>query len=130
MTRITTIQDRTFLFAAAVLELTEELMSRSFPARTIAKQLFRSGTSIGANLEEASGAQSKADFISKCSIATKEARESRYWLKLLLHCRGISASRIDPLLHESDEIVAILTTIVKRAATSSNREKRSDEENR
>jgi len=78
-------------------------------------------TSVGANLEEASAAQSKPDFISKCSIAAKEARETRYWLRLLIAAKGVSKERLTPLIEESDELVAILTTILKKAATSSNR---------
>jgi four helix bundle protein len=115
------IQERSFEFACRIVRLTEHLARRSFVARTIARQLLKSGTSIGANLEEASAAQSKPDFISKCSIAAKEARESRYWLRLLAASRSISAQRLQPLVNEANEIVAILTTIIKNAAKSPNR---------
>jgi four helix bundle protein len=89
--------------------------------RTIARQLLSSATSVGANLEEASAAQSKPDFISKCSIAAKEARETRYWLRLLTAARGVSSERLTPLIEESNQLVAILTAIIKKAGTSSNR---------
>ena len=118
------IQERAFEFACRIVRLTEHLAQKSFAARRIARQLFDCGTSVGANLEEASGAQSKADFLSKCSIAAKEARETRYWLRLLTVSRGISAKRLDPLIVEAGEIVAILTTIVKNGSTSSNRARR------
>ena len=72
------IQDRTFEFASRIVALHDYLSTRRGAARLIARQLFSAGTSFGANLEEATAAQSKADFISKCSIAAKEARESRY----------------------------------------------------
>src|SRR5438067_6563526 len=115
------IQERSFEFACRIVRLTEHLARKSFVARTIARQLLHSGTSVGANLEEASAAQSKPDFISKCSIASKEARETRYWLRLLTAAKGVSKERLTPLIKESDELVAILTAILKKAATSPNR---------
>ena len=62
-------------------------------SRTLANQLLRSGTSIGANVEEGQGGQSRADFISKYSIACKEARETHYWLKLLAACEIVQNNR-------------------------------------
>jgi four helix bundle protein len=109
------IQDRSFEFAARIVALHDYLSSKRGAARLIARQLFSAATSVGANLEEATAAQSKADFISKCSIAAKEARETRYWLRLLTACRSISPKRIEPLIVEAGEIVAIVTTIVKNA---------------
>ncbi|MGI5925525.1 MAG: four helix bundle protein [Lentisphaeria bacterium] len=83
-------------------------------SRTLAKQLLRSGTSIGANLEEGKGSQSEADYLTKCSIACKEARETLYWLKLLVASEILSANRLLELTTECDELVAILTSIVKK----------------
>jgi four helix bundle protein len=85
----------------------------------LASQILRSGTSIGANLAEANSGQSKADFISKCNIALKEARETLYWLRLLLACELVTEDRLGSLIDETDEIVAILTTIVKKARQTS-----------
>ena len=82
--------------------------------RDLVRQLLRSGTSIGANLEEADAAQSKPDFISKCTIALKEARESHYWLRLL-RASGRMVDR-DHLISDANEIVAILTAIVRKAS--------------
>ena len=79
----------------------------------LSKQIVRSGTSIGANVEEAMAAQSRKDFISKMAISSKEARETNYWLRLLRDsqlCKGIDYTK---LINESDEIVKILTSIVK-----------------
>jgi four helix bundle protein len=79
----------------------------------LSKQLLRSGTSIGANTEEATAAQSRKDFISKMSISSKEARETNYWLRLLRDsnlCDGIDYTE---LIKDSEEIIAILTSIVK-----------------
>lgn len=116
-----TIQARSFEFTCRIVRLTEAVHRRSFATRLITRQLLASGTSIGANLEEASAAQSKADFISKCGIAAKEARETRYWLRLLIACHLIEAKKLSPLVIEAGEIVAIVTTIVKKASASKNR---------
>jgi len=116
------IQDRAFEFSCRVVRLTEHIFRRrSLAARAIARQLLGAGTSVGANLEEASAAQSKPDFISKCSIAAKEAREARYWLRLLVACKLVDAKRLSPLVIEAGELVAITTTIVKNAAKSKSR---------
>jgi four helix bundle protein len=81
--------------------------------------LFRSGTSIGANVEEAQAAQSKRDFISKMSIAAKEARETRYWLRLLNETE-LSTSDVKVLLKENEELINILTKIVKTSVEKNN----------
>lgn len=115
------IQERSFEFALRIVRLHEYLCNKRGAARLIARQMLKSATSVGANLEEATGAQSKADFISKCSIAAKEARESRYWLRLLTGCKSIKPDLIAPLIIEAGEIVAVVTTIVKNAESSPNR---------
>jgi four helix bundle protein len=115
------IQDRSYEFACRVIRLVDHIARKSLVMRTIARQLLKSATSVGANLEEASAAQSKPDFISKCCIAAKEARETRYWLRLLTAARGVSGARLAPLIEESNQLVAILTTIIKKAGTSPNR---------
>jgi four helix bundle protein len=79
----------------------------------LSKQVVRSGTSIGANVEEAMAGQSRKDFISKMAISSKEARETNYWLRLLRDsqlCKGIDFTK---LINESEEIIKILTSIVK-----------------
>ncbi|MEN6623665.1 MAG: four helix bundle protein, partial [Smithella sp.] len=76
-----TIEQRSFEFALNIIELYKHLNSNK--EYIISKQLLRSGTSIGANIQEAQAAQSRNDFISKMSIASKEARETKYWLRLL-----------------------------------------------
>ncbi len=109
------IRERTFSFACRIVKLYQFLEKQNNAGEVLGKQILKAGTSIGANLEEASGAQSKADFISKCGIALKEARETCYWLKLLKESKVVSPQRINTLLKESDEIVAILATIVKNS---------------
>ena len=79
----------------------------------LSRQLLKSGTSIGANVSEASQAQSKADFVSKMNIALKEATESKYWLDLLLATDYLSQSQHKSLYNDCVEIEKILVTIVK-----------------
>ena len=80
----------------------------------LSKQLLRSGTSIGANVEEAQAAQSRKDFISKMSIASKEARESKYWIRLLKRSDYINGFEKNELLFtEVTSIVNIITKIIK-----------------
>jgi four helix bundle protein len=78
------IEERTLRFAVSVVRLAQVLESGHGVSSVIGKQILRAGTSIGANLHEAKGSQSRADFISKCSIACKEAHETLYWLDLLI----------------------------------------------
>ena len=108
------LPDRTFEFAKRIVRLCQYLDARPGVSRTLAIQLLRSGTSVGANVEEGQASQSEADFVSKYSIACKEARETHYWLRLLLASDLIESSRIDPLIQEGDELIAILTSIIKK----------------
>ena len=107
------LRERVFEFACAVLELHRLVYRREPSLRNASFQAANASSSIGANLEEADAAQSRADFISKCTIALKEARESRYWLRILNRILG-GSRRIPPLVNEATEIVAILTTIVRK----------------
>ena len=108
------IGERAFAFAVRVVTLCQTLEGKSGISRTLANQLLRSGTSVGANLEESKGGQSRADYLSKVSIALKEARETRYWLRLLVATDIIPENQLAPMLDESNQLVAILTTIVKK----------------
>ncbi len=105
---------RCFAFAVRVVKLCRALEKKPGSSRTLANQLLRSGTSVGANLEESKGGQSRADFLAKVYIALKEARETHYWLRLLIASEIVAESQLQPLLDECDEITAILTTIVKK----------------
>lgn len=104
------IVDKTFVFALNIIKLCKNLRNEN--EFIIANQLMKSGTSIGANVSEATAAQTKADFITKMAIASKEARETKYWLRLLAES-GIIKNDITLYLKETDEIVNILTAIVK-----------------
>jgi len=113
------ICERTFVFAVRVVKLCQFLDKQAGVGRTLGKQLIRSGTSIGANVEEAQGGQSRADFLSKISIACKEARETLYWLKLLEAAEVIHVDRLKEIKAEANELVGILTTIIKNTKENS-----------
>lgn len=104
------IQQKSFAFALRIIELYRQLQFQN--EFVLSKQFLRSGTSIGANVEEATAAQSRKDFLSKTSIASKEARETKYWLRLLNESK-ITSTNVLKELNEIDEIIKILTAIVK-----------------
>jgi four helix bundle protein len=97
------IKERTFSFALEIVRLCQSLDSRPGSFRTLIQQLLRSGTSVGANVEEAQAGQNQADFISKYNIALKEARETLYWLRLLDASGELSNGSCNLLLKEADE---------------------------
>lgn len=107
------ICERTFDFSVRIVKLCRFLDEQAGVSRTLSKQLIRSGTSIGANVEEAQGGQSRADFLSKISIACKEARETLYWLKLLEATEAVPDDRLKEIRTEANELVGILTAIIK-----------------
>ena len=88
------IRERTFDFALRIIKLCQQLEEEGGVSRTLGWQLLRSGTSIGANVEEAQAGQSKLDFISKNAIALKEARETIYWLRLVVASNAIRKARL------------------------------------
>ena len=110
------IKDKTYQFALDIIRLYKNM--REQKEFILSKQLVRSGTSIGANVEEASAAQSKKDFISKMSIASKEARETNYWLRLFRDSHIYKHENLDQLIRDSEEIIKILTSIVKTSQNS------------
>ena len=107
------IASLSFLFAVRIVKLYKYLTEekREF---VLSKQLLRSGTSIGANVTEAQSAQSKKDFISKISIAQKEARESKYWIRLLLETDYLpkESSKVKSLQNELESIIRLLSAIL------------------
>lgn len=107
------LPERTFEFAKRVVKLCQMLDQTPGVSRTLANQLLRSGTSIGANVEEGQAGQSRADFLSKLSIACKEARETHYWLRLLAATELVPEPHITDLLDESNQLIAILTAVIK-----------------
>jgi four helix bundle protein len=104
------IQQKSFAFAIRIVNAYKYLKIEK-QEFVLSKQLLRCGTSIGANVEEAIGGQSTADFLSKLSIAYKEARETCYWLKLLNATEYLSNEMTDSLLNEATEICKIIGKI-------------------
>lgn len=109
------IVKRSFRFATRIVKLCMFLEKNSNVSRTLANQLLRSSTSVGANIEEAQAGQSKADFTAKMYIACKEARETHYWLRLLKETDILSDKQLHELIDESNQLVAILTTITRNS---------------
>jgi four helix bundle protein len=112
------LKERSFEFAKRIILLCQKLEQSPGVPRTISNQLLKSGTSVGANIEEAHGSQSKADFTAKMYISCKEARETNYWLRLLVETKMISEKQLADLLDESNQLIAILTSIVKKTSSS------------
>jgi len=108
------IPERTFKFGVRVVKLALELPKNS-AGYAISSQIIRSGTSIGANVEESQNSPTKKDFIHGMTIALKEARETRYWLKIILESELLPESTILENLQENTEIVRILTAIIKNS---------------
>ena len=109
---------RSFEFSVRIVRLCQKLDEMRGVSRTLANQLLRSGTSIGANIEEAHGSQSKADFTAKMYIACKEARETHYWLRLLIAADLMSKASLSELEDEANQLVSILTVTVKNSRKS------------
>jgi len=105
------IKDKTYQFALNIIGLYKKMKLQD--EYILSKQLLRSGTSIGANTEEAIAAQSRKDFISKMAIASKEARETNYWLRLFRDSKLCENIDYSDIIRDSEEIIRIITSIVK-----------------
>jgi len=112
------IQGKSYTFAICIVRLYQHLSAKE-KEFVLSKQLLRSGTSIGANVEEALGGQSRADFLSKISIAYKEARESKYWIRILTDTDYLTADESGRLLKDIDELCRILSKIITTTKESS-----------
>lgn len=112
------IKDKSFAFAVRIVNLYKLLCERK--EYVLSKQLLRSGTSIGALLRESEHAQSTADFINKLSIALKEANESEYWIMLLKETQYISPTEYESIIHDCQEIIKILISIIKTTKMNQN----------
>lgn len=104
------VAEKSFAFALTIIDLYVKLKDQN--EYQLSKQLLRSGTSIGANVEEALAGHSEKDFAAKMSIASKEARETRYWLKLLNKSDHFQIN-VEAHLNDCEELIRILTSIVK-----------------
>jgi len=107
------IRKRSVAYALRAIKLYQYLQARKDGAGWIlGKQYLRCATSIGANVEEAQAGESRADFIHKLGIAQKESRESRYWLHLLAESGIVKLNKLQPLIQETEELVAVITAII------------------
>lgn len=107
------IKERTFEFAVRVLKMTKYIPP-SAVNKVLITQVIRSASSIGANIEEAQGAHTKSDFAHCLNISKKEARETYYWLRLIGELNPNVVKRLKLLLNENEELIKILTAIVKK----------------
>jgi four helix bundle protein len=116
------IHVRLLAFACDIVRAAQFLHTRGPIGRALSYQLLSAGTSVGANAEEADGASSRDDFIAKNRIALKEAKETRFRLRVLRNCDLLDA-RFDPIVTESDELVRILGKIVHNAIRHRNEQR-------
>jgi four helix bundle protein len=106
------LKERTYAFARRIIRMYTAL-PRSAVAQLLGKQVLRSGTSVGANYREAFRGRSKAEFTSKMGDCLRELDESEYWLELLIDESIVSQQKMNPLLDETRQLIAIFVTIVK-----------------
>ena len=107
------IVEKTELFADRITRMYRYLSEQRKGDKDMLKQIMCSGTSIGANISEGQFAQTKADFLTKMTIALKEANETRYWLKRLYAFGSLTEKEFSSIINDNEEIISILTTITK-----------------
>ena len=110
------IKQKSYDFALQIIKLYQLL--RQTKHFEISVQLIKSATGIGANVEEALATQSRRDFIAKMSIASKEARETNYWLRLIRDSALVPGDYVEMLVADSEELIKILTSIVKTSSAN------------
>jgi len=111
------LPERSFKFAVSIVNLCKQLQKDKDVSYLVIRQRLKAGTSVVANIEAGVGSQSKADFLTKYSISCKECkecRESKYWLRLIKATEEREIENIDDQIQESSEIIAILTTTIKK----------------
>ena len=106
------IRERTFRLGVRIVKMVSRL-PRTVAGFELGHQVIRSGTGIGANVEEADAAESKDDFVHKMKIALKEAQETRFWVRTINESGMLTDDETKALLQESDELVRIIHTIIK-----------------
>lgn len=112
------VRDKSYAFAVRIVRLYQHL-SVTRKECVLSKQVLRCGTSIGANVEEAIGGQSRADFVAKMSIAYKEARETCYWLRLLKDTDYLTQAEFDSIHADAEELCRLIASIQKSTKTNS-----------
>jgi four helix bundle protein len=112
------ISERAFGFACRIAKLCERMWEKGWASRKIADQLFDSGTSIGANVAESQGGQTKPDFLAKMAIARKESWETVYWLKLAIATSVTTKDEVSWELDEAQQLKAMITAAIKTGQSS------------
>ena len=115
------LRERSFLWACDIVAFTRRVAERDHILRHLAWQLVDAGGAVGANLEEGVAGQTKPDFITKQFIALKESREARFWLRLIAASEPAFKSAASPLIQESSELIAILTSSIRTAKSNPHR---------
>ena len=115
--KVNILKDKSYKFALRTVKLFQYLLNEK-KEFVLSKQILRSGTSVGANIEEAYQGESKADFIHKLAIANKEAFETHYWLRLLRDSDFLEEKLANSLLDDCDELQRILVSSIKTAKSS------------
>ena len=113
MTHDNLLYDLSKAFALRIIRLNRYLKTEKHEYM-MSQQIYRSGTSIGANISESMHAQSRADFINKLEIALKEARETKYWLELLHESETIDSNQFDSIVNDNNILIGTITNIVKK----------------
>jgi four helix bundle protein len=111
------VQIKSYAFAIKIVNICKFLQAQK-KEYILSKQLIRSGTSIGANIEEAIGGQSRKDFFAKLTISYKEARETKYWIRLLTDTNYLTKEQTAPLLEDIEELLRIIGSIQKTIRSS------------
>jgi four helix bundle protein len=114
------LRDKSYAFALTIVSVYKKLLDEQ-KEYILSKQFVRSGTSIGANIEEANRAESKSDFIHKLSISLKEASETDYWLRLLRDSHFFDSASAATLIQDCNELISLLTASIKTARRNHNR---------
>ncbi len=112
------LQNKSFGFSVRIVKLFKILYQRDKNYESLFKQILRCGTSIGANVSEASSASSKRDFVNKLLISLKEARETEFWLKLLKETKILNLKEFESLIKDCDELERLLTSSIKTAKSN------------
>jgi four helix bundle protein len=105
---------KSYNFSVAIVKFCFEMQGK-MKEYVLSRQLLKSGTSIGANIEEAQCAISKAEFIAKIQISLKEAKETKYWIRLIIDTEIFHSEKNAQLLKDCNEIIVLLTSILKTA---------------
>lgn len=113
------LREKSYQFALRIVKLYQFIVAEK-KEFVLSKQILRSGTSIGANIEEASQAQSKSDFVHKLAIAQKEAFETNYWLRLLRDSNYLTEKQADSMINDCEELQKLITSSIKTAKSNLN----------